>query len=112
MQGKRGGAMWVFLGGALALLLVFGVGTSSALAVPPQIARTTVSAVGSTTAVFEAEINPQKNSTNICKGTFRATVLLDAQNGRTHDTMPALKAQCKGKGKGKGAKKAKGGGGH
>jgi hypothetical protein len=46
-----------------------------------------------------------QNSTNICKGTHRATVLLDAQSGKVHDTMPALKAQCKGKG---GKKKAKG----
>jgi hypothetical protein len=45
-----------------------------------------------------------QNSTNICKGTHRATVLLDAQNGKVHDTMPALKAQCKAK------KKTKGGG--
>jgi hypothetical protein len=36
-----------------------------------------------------------QNSTNTCKGTHLATVLLDAQNGKTHDTMPALKAQCK-----------------
>jgi hypothetical protein len=65
MQGKRGSDMGVrvFLGGALALLLVFGAGTSSALAVSPQIARTTVSAVGSTSATFEAEINPQKKAT-------------------------------------------------
>lgn len=52
-----------------------------------------------------------QNSTNICKGTHRATLLLDAQSGAVHDTMPALKAQCGGKGKkGKGSKKPKGGG--
>jgi hypothetical protein len=43
-----------------------------------------------------------QNSTNICKGTHRATVLLDAQNGSVFDTTPALKAQCKGKKGGKG----------
>jgi hypothetical protein len=43
-----------------------------------------------------------QNSTNICKGTHRATIKLDGQNGKVHDTQPLLKAQC-GKGKGKGA---------
>lgn len=54
-----------------------------------------------------------QNSTNICKGTFRATLKLKAQNGKTADTKPVVKADCKkgnGKGKGKGAKKGKGGG--
>jgi hypothetical protein len=52
-----------------------------------------------------------QNSTNICKGTHRATLALDAHNGKVSDTRPVLKAQCakKGKGKGKGAK-GKGGG--
>jgi hypothetical protein len=50
-----------------------------------------------------------QNSTNICKGTHRATLLLDAQNGKVHDTKPVVKAKCKGKkGKGKGGKKGKG----
>jgi len=49
-----------------------------------------------------------QNSTNICKGTHRATLKLDAQNGKVYDTQPKLVAQCK-KGKGKG--KAKRGGG-
>jgi uncharacterized repeat protein (TIGR01451 family) len=39
-----------------------------------------------------------QNSTNICKGTFRATLLLDAQNGKVHDTHPILKADCGRKG--------------
>jgi hypothetical protein len=52
-----------------------------------------------------------QNSTNICKGTHRATLKLDAQNGKVHDTKPELVAvKCKkaapkgkkGKGKGKG----------
>jgi hypothetical protein len=38
------------------------------------------------------------NSTNICKSTNRATVLLDAQNGKTADSNPVVKADC-GKGK-------------
>jgi hypothetical protein len=42
-----------------------------------------------------------QNSTNICKGTHRATLLLDAQSGKVKDTMPLMKAQCGGKGKGK-----------
>jgi hypothetical protein len=44
-----------------------------------------------------------QNSTNICKGTFRANFKLDAQSGKTHDTKPVVKADCKAKGK-KGAK--------
>lgn len=43
-----------------------------------------------------------QNSTNICKGAHRATVKLDGQNGKVHDTNPLVKAQCGGKGKGKG----------
>jgi hypothetical protein len=42
-----------------------------------------------------------QNSTNICKGTFRATLLLEAQNGKAHDIRPALKADCGKKGRGK-----------
>jgi hypothetical protein len=41
-----------------------------------------------------------QNSTNICKGTHRATLKLDAQSGKASDTKPLLKAQC-----GKGSKK-------
>jgi hypothetical protein len=41
-----------------------------------------------------------QNSTNICKGVHRATVKMDGQNGKFHDTQPLLKATCKGKGKG------------
>jgi len=48
-----------------------------------------------------------QNSTNICKGAFRATLKLDGQNGKVHDTRPLMKAQCPKK---KSAKK--GGGRH
>jgi hypothetical protein len=41
-----------------------------------------------------------ENSTDICKAAGRATVLMDGQNGKTHDFEPALKTSCKGKGKG------------
>jgi hypothetical protein len=34
------------------------------------------------------------NSTNICRGKHRATVRMNAHNGRTHDFAPALKAGC------------------
>jgi hypothetical protein len=54
-----------------------------------------------------------QNSTNICKGSHRATLKLEGQNGKVSDTQPLLKAQCakKGKGGGKGkGKGAKGGG--
>lgn len=50
-----------------------------------------------------------QNSTNICKGTHRATLRLDAQSGRVSDSQPKLVAQCA---KGKGAKKSKRGGKH
>jgi len=49
-----------------------------------------------------------QNSTNICKGTHRATLKLDAQNGKVSDSQPLIKAQCKGA---KGGKKGKKGGG-
>jgi hypothetical protein len=52
-----------------------------------------------------------QNSTNICEGTHRATLKLDAQSGKVHDTQPKLIAQCGKKGKGKGGK-GKGGKGH
>jgi hypothetical protein len=52
-----------------------------------------------------------QNSTNICKGTHRATLKLDAQNGKVSDSQPKLLAQCKKGKKGKGAK-GKGGKGH
>jgi hypothetical protein len=35
-----------------------------------------------------------QNSTNICKGAHRATLKLDAQNGKVHDSKPKLIAQC------------------
>jgi hypothetical protein len=38
-----------------------------------------------------------QNSTNICAKTQRATLKLDAQNGKTWDTRPKLKAGCSGK---------------
>jgi len=40
-----------------------------------------------------------QNSTNICKGTHRATLKLDAQSGKVYDTQPKLVAQCKGSSK-------------
>lgn len=45
-----------------------------------------------------------QNSTNICKGTFRATLKLDGQNGKTHDTRPLMRADCNKKKKKGGAK--------
>lgn len=45
-----------------------------------------------------------QNSTNICKGAFRATVKMDGQNGKFHDTRPILKAACKAKAHKKGGK--------
>ena len=47
------------------------------------------------------------NSRNLCKGTQRATVKLDAQNGRERDFRPVVGNSCaKGKGKGGGKRKA------
>jgi hypothetical protein len=42
-----------------------------------------------------------QNSTNICKGTHRATLALDAQSGKVSDSAPKMKAQCGKKGGGK-----------
>lgn len=41
-----------------------------------------------------------ENSTNICRGTHRATVQMDGQNGKIHDFRPLLKADCGGGAKG------------
>jgi hypothetical protein len=65
------------------------------------ISKVIVSAQGAKKGLFQ-------NSTNICKGIHRATLKLDAQNGKVSDSQPKLVAQCA---KGKKAK-AKGGGGH
>jgi hypothetical protein len=35
-----------------------------------------------------------QNSTDICSGTHRATVKMDGQNGKVHDTRPELKVKC------------------
>ena len=52
-----------------------------------------------------------QNSTNICKGTHRATLKLDAQSGKISDSRPKLLPQCAKKGKrSKKPKKAKRGG--
>ena len=48
-----------------------------------------------------------QNSTNICKGTHRATLKLDAQSGKVYDTQPLLRAQCPKGAKGKGGGGAK-----
>jgi hypothetical protein len=48
-----------------------------------------------------------QNSTDICRGTHRATVKMDGQNAKFYDTRPRLQVRCgkKGGGKGKGAAK-------
>jgi hypothetical protein len=50
------------------------------------------------------------NSRDICRSVNRATVELDAQNGKTADQRPALKATCKAAGKGKKKRGGKHGG--
>jgi hypothetical protein len=50
-----------------------------------------------------------QNSTNICQGTHRATLKLDAQSGKVSDSQPKLVAQCP-KGGSKGKKAKRGGG--
>jgi hypothetical protein len=47
-----------------------------------------------------------ENSTNICRGTHRATVKLRAQNGKAYEVRPPLKANC---GRTAATKKGKGG---
>lgn len=51
-----------------------------------------------------------QNSTNICKHQKPATLKLTAQNGKTYDTRPRLRAGCPKAHKGKKHKKHKGGG--
>ncbi len=65
------------------------------------ITRLVVNTQGAKKGLFQ-------NSTNICKGTHRATLKLDAQSGKVHDTQPKLVAQCA-KGKGGKSQGAKGG---
>jgi hypothetical protein len=55
------------------------------------ITRLVVNTQGAKKGLFQ-------NSTDICKGTHRATLKLDAQSGVVYDTQPKLVAQCKGKG--------------
>jgi hypothetical protein len=52
-----------------------------------------------------------QNSTNICKGTHRATLKMEGQNAKAYDTQPVMKAQCKKGKKPKKSKPGKGGGG-
>ena len=49
------------------------------------------------------------NSRDICKRTYRATVKMNAQNGRAVTLRPKLRAQCGKKGKGKKGKAKRGG---
>ena len=51
------------------------------------VSKAIVTAQGAGKGLFQ-------NSTNICKGTHRATLKLDGQNGKAHDTAPALVARC------------------
>jgi hypothetical protein len=41
-----------------------------------------------------------QNSTDICEGTHRATLKLDAQSAKVSDSQPKLVAQCPKRGKG------------
>ncbi len=54
-----------------------------------------------TKAVFTAQGGRKglfQNSTDICRGEHRATVKMDAQNGKFHDTRPLLRVRCPKKG--------------
>jgi hypothetical protein len=63
------------------------------------LSKVIVTAQGAKKGLFQ-------NSTNICKGTHRATLKLNGQNGKVADSRPKLLAQCnKGGKKGKGTKK-------
>jgi hypothetical protein len=48
-----------------------------------------------------------QNSRNLCASPARAVALFDAQNGKTHDVTPLVKAKCKGKAKKRGSHKGK-----
>jgi hypothetical protein len=66
-----------------------------------------------TKAIFTAQGGKKglfQNSTDICRGAHRATVKMDAQNGKFHDTRPLLRVRCgkkggKGKGEGGGSRR-------
>ncbi len=64
-----------------------GVRTIFAIVPDAPVSKAIVTLQGAGKGLFQ-------NSTNICKGTYRATLKLDAQNGKTHDTRPLLKASC------------------
>jgi hypothetical protein len=51
------------------------------------LSKAIVTAQGAKKGLFQ-------NSTNICKGTHRATLKLDAQSGKVSDSQPKLVAQC------------------
>ncbi len=46
-----------------------------------------------------------ENSTNICKGTHKATAKFSGQNGKRYELKPKLHVRCKGHKKGKGHKR-------
>ncbi len=71
-----------------------GVRTIFAKVPDAPVTKAIVSMQGAKKGLFQ-------NSTNLCKGAHRATLKLNAQNGKTHDARPLLKASCHGKKKGK-----------
>jgi uncharacterized repeat protein (TIGR01451 family) len=68
-----------------------GIRTSFEVVPDAPVSRAIVTLQGKKKGLFQ-------NSTNICAKTFRATLLLDAQNGKTRDIHPPLKADCAKKG--------------
>jgi hypothetical protein len=51
------------------------------------IAKVVITAQGNKKGLFQ-------NSTDICKGTHRATLDLEGQNGKAHDTRPLMRVKC------------------
>lgn len=77
-----------------------GIRTTFDLVPDQPVTKAVVTLQGGKKGLFQ-------NSTNICKGTHRVTLKLDAQNGKVSDSTPKLVAQCGKKG-GKGGKKGGG----
>ncbi len=64
-----------------------GVRTTFAAVPDAPVTKAIVSLQGGKKGLFQ-------NSTNICRGTHRASVQLRGQNGKAHQVKPLLKAQC------------------
>lgn len=52
-----------------------------------------------TLELFGGKRGVVENSRDLCKSPQRASVKMDAQNGRIHDTRPLVRSDCRSKGR-------------